>query len=403
MRKRHIFITVLAALVLSGLIWALRTNPLQRAERQQESLSEFNGENLIGGEVPLTSDTVNGLADVDTLCVVDGKPYCLIENFDLSFCQIRYGDQVIIEDPSLSLFSEKQHATKYWVSTTSDHLEVDFADPESVARLSTLTRHVEGFSRYEKALESKYGKNVHFGLFMDYPSPSINNADSITRWLVDEIHASMCIVDRVKVWGDFYDSKPLTDRIELYEGDPGDKERLVEFLAGQSFTEAVNSYGTDLQDYPPCVYDVMSLSAQLYNDRFVTYQFFKGWYYGGAHGQSTQQLISFDHVHCQPIDMSYLFKPQAFDAVLSRLDEVAQQDERYRFWKCDIWEGILIMGDEKPIGKILPSIGLAEDGVVFSFQTFQIGCNAAGAFNFCVPYGGLKPYLTDRGRWCLGL
>lgn len=403
MSKGHIFRTVLAVLILSGLILALHTNPLQRLSGQQDSLEDIDVEDLIRGEVPLISAVEHRLADVDTICVVDGKPYCVVWNIDMSFSQVRYGDSVLVEDPTLSLFSEKEHDTKYWVSTTSDHLEVDFTKPESVAQLTTLARQVQGFSRYKRVLESKYGKNVHYCLFVDYPSSSIHNADSITRWLMDEIEASACVVDRFKVWGDYYVLKPLTDRIEPYEGDVSDKDGFARFLAGQYFAGVIDMCGTDLQDYPPCTYDVKSLRAQLYNDRFVTYQFFTNWYAGGAHSQFTQELISFDHVHSQQIDMSYLFKPEAFEAVLSMLEDVAKQDKRYQYWKCDIWEDIILMDDDKPFCKILPRIGLAEDGVVFSFQPFRIGCNAAGAYNFCIPYSGLKPYLTDRGKWCLGM
>ena len=402
MSKRQIIIVVLAALILAGLIWALHTKPLSWMGLQQETSQEIVDEDLIGGEVPLMSAVDHPLADVDTICVVDGKAYCVVKNIDMSFAQIRYGDSVLVEDPTLSLFSEKEHATKCWVSTTSDHLEVDFTKPESVARLLALTRQVEGFARYKKALESKYGKNVHYGLFVDYPSSSINNADSITRWLVDEIEASSCIMERVKVWDEYYARKPMTDRIDLYKGDVSDKDGLAQFLANRYFAGVIDMFGTDSQDYPACVYDVLSLRAQLYNDRFVTYQFFTDWY-GGTQNQFTQQLISFDHVHCQPIDMSYLFKPEAFDAVLSMLEAVAKQDKSYRYWECDIWNDILIMGDEKPIGKLLPRIGLAEDGVVFSFQPYSLGDKAASAYNFYVPYSGLKPYLTDRGKWCLGL
>lgn len=47
--------------------------------------------------------------------------------------------------------------------------------------------------------------------------------------------------------------------------------------------------------------------------------------------------------------------------------------------------------------------GLSENGVVFSFQPYEISCFAAGTFHFTIPYERLKPYLTDRAKWCINM
>jgi hypothetical protein len=58
--------------------------------------------------------------------------------------------------------------------------------------------------------------------------------------------------------------------------------------------------------------------------------------------------------------------------------------------------------DEKPTGEIdLPQPGLSENGMVFSYQPYEISCFAAGTFHFTIPYERLVPYLTARAKWCL--
>ena len=44
----------------------------------------------------------------------------------------------------------------------------------------------------------------------------------------------------------------------------------------------------------------------------------------------------------------------------------------------------------------LPDGALTNDGVVFSFQPYEIDCWAAGAYHFIVPYKKLQPYLTPK-------
>jgi hypothetical protein len=147
------------------------------------------------------------------------------------------------------------------------------------------------------------------------------------------------------------------------------------------------------------------LEAKVQNNRFVTYQQCTHDYYGGIHGFYTQRLISFDHVHQQEVDFNYLFLPQCKQKLLEILLEVAESYPKCKRRGVYI-EGAVCVSDEdgNPTGELrFPQPGLSEKGVVFSFQPYEIDCFAGGAFHITIPYDKVKPFLTPRGKWCLGL
>ena len=128
-------------------------------------------------------------------------------------------------------------------------------------------------------------------------------------------------------------------------------------------------------------------------------------YNGGMHSYYTDQLVSYDCVHHESIGWEYLFKPKTEKSVLRQLEMIAEADEKYQLWDADIWDFIRRVDDDgNPTGEILlPIPSLTPDGVLFSFQPYEISCFAAGCFHFTIPYSRLTTYLTDRAKWCIGL
>ena len=128
-------------------------------------------------------------------------------------------------------------------------------------------------------------------------------------------------------------------------------------------------------------------------------------YGGGAHGWSTVELVSYDHINHQEVGWTYLFKPGCENQVLELFEKVAETNEQYKHWNASLWAGVMLTDqDGNQTGEmLLPQPALTPDGVCISFQPYSIACHAAGSFHFTVPYDKLKPYLTDRGKWCIGL
>ena len=51
----------------------------------------------------------------------------------------------------------------------------------------------------------------------------------------------------------------------------------------------------------------------------------------------------------------------------------------------------------------MPNPALSDEGVVFSYQPYEIAGFAAGMYHFTIPYNLLRDYLTDEAKWCIGM
>jgi hypothetical protein len=239
---------------------------------------------------------------------------------------------------------------------------------------------------------------------IDYPKPSITNSEHISKWIATVALAQITGPVRLPSLVSTYLNFEWKDR-SGYQGQLNDRYSVANFIADTYFADVEEEFGREDEDLPPALYSIISLRARFFNDRYVTYQMFTNDYNGGMHGYYTDQLVSYDCVHHESIGWEYLFKPKTERSVLRQLEMIAQADLKYQEWNADIWDFIRRVDDDgNPTGEILlPMPSLTPDGVLFSFQPYEISCFAAGCFHFKIPYSRLTTYLTDRAKWCIGL
>ena len=297
----------------------------------------------------------------ETICVVNDKAYFLArDGFYRTF--VIYDDKrVLAENPALSIEAcENDKKGRYYVSVPEKSLLVDFSDAKSVRRLSSISNRLSSF--VEHRMDSDLGKKYTalLSVVVDYPRNDVQNAGAIRKWLKGKV--------------------------------PGLKSMMADF-------------GEDLDSCPFTLFSVYNLRARVMNSRFVTYQEYTHDYLGGAHGFYTASLVSYDHVHQQEIDYNYLFGGKHKQQILDMIQEEVMKSPRYDYWVPDV-DMFAYENDREGnrTGFInLPQLGLSEEGVVFSFQPYDICCFAAGCFHFTIPYHKVRKYLTPRGKWCLGL
>jgi len=190
-----------------------------------------------------------------------------------------------------------------------------------------------------------------------------------------------------------------------YDGDIHNHKRICKFASEVYFAFVKSDYSMNEMDIPSSLFSTLCLKSYVKNNRFVTYQQFTHGYYGGAHGYYTERLISYDHVHGQEVDYKYLFKDGNMKDIVDLLKEEAKKSPNYKIWEPNIDEYACVKDEnDKPTGLLrLPQPGLSDEGVVFSFQPYEISCFAAGAFHFTIPYDKLRPYMTVAAKWCLNM
>lgn len=321
----------------------------------------------------------------DTLCAVNGKNYFIAREGCCSTALIYDNEKVFIEDPSLRIDSVSSgHKNKIYVSVIDNYKLIDFSNPQSVKSLSTLTQNLPSFTRFRKDTTA-IQKRAYFSLTADFPKKSVFHAEEISKWLVNKITLSDTTNEKWK-----------------YKGDIHNPEQIAKHASSMFFD---NWNNIDDDDYPLQVYTVLNFKAKVANKRYVTYLKFAHEYEGGAHGYYTENLLSYDHVHMQEIDFNYLFITQCKPQLQEILLKIAEKCPMYKDCDYNINNYLCTTDNEgNSTGELqFPQPGLSKDGIVFSFQPYDICCFAAGTFHFTIPYYMIKHLLTPQGKWCIGI
>lgn len=416
MSKKHILITLLmAASLLAAVIIFKVARGVEQTQQEEcvasiednETDEEMDVEEYNEPiDVPkcVTSIIKGSEWTADTICTVNGKTYMYASENDLRSYAIYTDNTLLVEDPSLTYF-ELEDPNTIKVMAGEKTLIVDFKKPSSVEQLKSLgTPVMSGWERCRWDRTAEFCNRVQNNLEIDYPTTSITNKDYISKWIASIALGQMTGPVKLPMLVSTYLNFEWKDH-SGYRGSLMDRNAVASYIADSYFNDIEEEFGQEEEDFPPSLYSIISLRVRYFNNRYVTYQMFTNNYNGGMHAYYTDQLLSYDYVHHEEIGWKYLFKPKTEEAVLRQLEKIAEANEHYQEWNADIWDFIRqVDDDDNPTGKmLLPIPSLTPDGVLFSFQPYEISCFAAGCFHFTIPYGRLKPYLTDRAKWCTGL
>lgn len=383
-------------------------------EADDESDTESDDDTeYVSSYVPVPIPTfVNRLLDyadwwADTISVVNGTAYFGgYENFCRSNVLFNQ-NKVLVAAPILHVDSFASGCnTKFYVSNAAKRVLVDFTDKSTFDRLKSLSRTLPSFTRYRKDTIADFGRTVLYSFAADFPSATTPNSNEIRKWLVKLVERSQSLDEDVPAVTSIYIGYSKRSYGGwTYRGNINDNRQIGRFAASLYFAIKKGEYGTNDEDYPTTLFADLNLQAIVCNKRFVTYQEYTHDYNAGAHGFYTERLVSYDLVHQQEIDCNYLFKPECMNDVLSILLDEAKKTPQYKEWEPNIEYNVANKDEEgNEIGGFtLPTPGLSEEGIVFSFQPYAISCFAAGTFHFTIPYSRIKHCLTTRGKWCVGL
>lgn len=250
---------------------------------------------------------------------------------------------------------------------------------------------LSGFATTYYDATADYCDRVHCRIAIDFPKPPVIHSDAITKWLVENMLNSFTGPAKRKNTG------------WQYDGDIRDHKGICKFASDVFFAIVKKEYETNDEEFPSALFSTLVLKVNVNNGRFITYQQYTNSYYGGAHDYQTERLITFDPVHRKEIDFDFLFRNECKEKLLDLLLEFAKCSPKYQEWDPDIRSCVTVKGDDnKPTGELrFPQPGLSDEGVVFSFQPYEISCFTAGTFHFMIPYERLRPFLTENAKWCL--
>lgn len=344
----------------------------------------------------------------DTICVIDGKAYYYASD-DYGRTNVIYTmDKLLCEDPALWYNQDDTFCkTKFYVNTASRSMVVDFANPQSVKKLQLLSPRLKGTKRFKKDYFAQLAPLTMYHIELDLPSADNVYDNNICRWLVQKVNKSFWIDESNSMDQDANAMRKLLRW--NYTGNPHDMLALGRFASEKFFAIKKVEYGELQEDYPYGLYSALSLRFVSTNGRYWSYQKQTHEYGGGVHGYFTESVISFDAASNREINWDYLFVPDCEKKVLALFYKTVQQHSRFRWGVgnmsiADIREYFLANIEHQRDGHIvLPQPGLTDEGIVFSYQPYEISGFAMGTFHFCIPYDELKPYLTKQAKELFGM
>ena len=209
-----------------------------------------------------------------------------------------------------------------------------------------------------------------------------------------------------------------------FKGDAGKTESLLTYyrdkalevlgkLSQEDFEERVNSIEendglTDeqrkeiLDDMPGWEYD-FGLLKERETDEYVVFLSQDYVYLGGAHGGVTGRgTLTFDKKDGHLVEQ--FLDPACLDAIQPLLRKgitayFSEDDNEISPEELDNY--LFLESGVIPFPAWTPYPD--EDGLVFTYQQYEIASYAAGMPNFTIPYEDLRPYLTPEAKALLGL
>lgn len=372
-------------------------------------------------------------SEVDNKLWIDTVMYAKGHAFgysgDISMWGGWYLDTIFVGDDNMLRYDSIGPSTLK-LSLITRELIVDLGDKDVVDKIRGFLNPIKGFYRfqqqYEECLDSvtdeESGKTWRcmgeFSFTVDYPDSSMINASKINRFICDLTGISECEKAKVPTLSAFYAGfKPTKNYRPVYTGNASNMQDLSDFLAHKTFENWIR--GGEVGERSNAA--TLAITTHIVNERFVTFGKYEYDRIGTGHGGYTKTFHTFDLNNGTELTNSDIFKTQYLKKVKIRLFEAMAKDPKYRAWHCDsispddiedmieawlspnpILEGTELEESKRDLKFELPEGALTNDGVVFSFQPYEIDCWAAGAYHFIVPYNKLLPYMTQKARRLVG-
>ncbi len=182
----------------------------------------------------------------------------------------------------------------------------------------------------------------------------------------------------------------LNEYKNVYEGNMNDANALTKFY-GDSYKKRFEA--TDDFPAPALSFDIQ-VKKEFENDKCVTYTYLLDQYLGGAHGGRTHYGATFRKSDGK-IMTNFITNNDSSDEGLNNIIKKGLM----KYWEIDNEETLYEYTWENAVTKYYAKLPdhspcFVKDGLLFSYQEYEIAAYAAGAPEFIVPYAEIEKYLT---------
>lgn len=255
-------------------------------------------------------------------------------------------------------------------------------DSTSVAVNEQEDGQKDGKQTYKKVEQSKKDKSGEYKIVVDFPTggnPILVNA--IREYISESLGIS-------------YAGEMENNMQGSYSGDLGDGQKMIDYyfdLKYKEFKNAHDEMAKHMQGDTPTFASETEIHYLYETDKFVTYEMKKYEDMGGAHGGTFISGMTFRKSDGRRVDWE-LFTRSMQDVIkkgLKKYFEVNTDEEMEKFLSLENTY-LLPLPATPPV--------FTKEGVLFTYQQYEIAAYAAGLPSFIVPYDEAKSLMNTTGK-----
>ena len=240
----------------------------------------------------------------------------------------------------------------------------------------------DGKLTYKQVEQSKKDKSGEYKIIVDFPTsgnPILVNA--IREYISESLGIS-------------YAGEMENNMQGSYSGDLGDGQKMIDYYFDLKYKEFKNAHDEmteHMQGDTPTFASETEIHYLYETDKFVTYEMKKYEDMGGAHGGTFISGMTFRKSDGRRVDWE-LFTKSMQDVIkkgLKKYFEVHTDEEMEKFLSLENTY-LLPLPATPPV--------FTKEGVLFTYQQYEIAAYAAGLPSFIVPYDEAKSLMNTTGK-----
>ena len=255
-------------------------------------------------------------------------------------------------------------------------------DSTSVAVNEQEDGQKDGKLTYKKVEQSKNDKSGEYKIIVDFPTsgnPILVNA--IREYISESLGIS-------------YAGEMENNMQGSYSGDLGDGQKMIDYyfdLKYKEFKNAHDEMAEHMQGDVPTYVSETEIHYLYETDKFVTYEMKKYEDMGGAHGGTFISGMTFRKSDGRRVEWD-LFTKSMQDVIKKGLKKYFEVNTDEELENSLSLENTYML----PLPATPPVF--TKEGVLFTYQQYEIAAYAAGLPSFIVPYNEAKSLMNTTGN-----
>lgn len=272
----------------------------------------------------------------------------------------------------------KQNAT----TTNKDSIIVDNIDTLAV---DSIVYH------------AKKDSTISSDIIVDYPKGNDSMAIAVRTFIANEL---------AQLYLPLNNSPEAANKYKTYNGDVANAQAVVDYYGKGTLNYMIAEQAemiklmneNEADGFTPSIPQManeLNIRKSYENDKYITFSINSYCYLGGAHGSALDYSVNISKATKKPLKETVdTLKTKAIQPLLRKgiLSYIRKYDKEVN--EKNLTSYLFIENGIIPLPANAPY--LAEDGVHFAYQQYEIGPYAMGIIEFTIPYAEIKPYLCKE-------